>query len=124
MNKMRGWGAVATYLLVAGLATLGLGVAGRDPVNLLSGLLLVVVSLATGLGRGEGTSWLRGEIDERRARAVDHAFRVAFVTLAWWVTAVAIYASRRSAPPEVFAAGTGVAVVAAMIEYARRLRRS
>lgn len=55
---------------------------------------------------------------------MDHAFRPAFVVLAWWVAAVAIVASSRTVAPDIWTAGIVVALVAAYIDYARVLRRT
>lgn len=88
------------------------------------GLGLIVLGIATGFGRAEGTSWMRGDLDERRTRAVDHAFRIAFIALAWWVGGVAIYAEHQTAPTELWVAGIGVALVVAYVDFALVLRRT
>jgi hypothetical protein len=67
---------------------------------------------------------MRGELDECRSRAVDHAFRIAFFTLAWWIGGVAIYAERHAVGTQLWVAGTAVALAAAYVDYALALRRT
>jgi hypothetical protein len=85
---------------------------------------MIVLGMGTGFGRGEATSWMRGDLDERRSRAVDHAFRIAFFTLAWWIGGVAVYAEHHVVGTELWVAGTAVALVAAYVDYAVVLRRT
>ena len=116
--------AIVIYEVVVGAALVVAGVATAAWWTLAVGVLVLAAGLAAMLGEGESTSWLRGELDERRDKAVDHAFRIAFVVLAWWVAAVAIVASSQTVQPVVWTAGIVVALVAAYIDYARVLRRT
>jgi hypothetical protein len=86
--------------------------------------VLLGLGVATGIGHGEGTSWLRGEMDERRERARDHGFRIAFLTLAWWVAGLTVIGDAHSIANELWSAGILVAFIAALIDYALVLRRS
>ena len=115
---------VAVYELVIGLVLTVVGIRSQSWWTSVVGIGMFVLGVGTGFGRGESTSWLRGDFDERRRSAVDHAFRIAFLALAWWVAGVAFYASRHSAAPEVYGAGNGIALVVAYVDYALVLRRS
>ena len=114
----------AIYEIIVGLVLIGVGLRSSSWWTAVVGAGMCVLGIATGFGRGESTSWMRGDFDERRRAAVDSAFRVAFVALAWWVAGVAFYASSHSVSPAVYGAGNGVAVVVAYVAYALVLRRS
>jgi hypothetical protein len=115
---------IAVYELSAGGALLVVGAVQGSWWTSAVGALLAVAGGLTAFGRGEATSWFRGELDERRQRAVDHSFFVAFVTLAWWVAGVTVVAESRDVPVELWSAGILVALVAAYVDYARVLRRT
>jgi hypothetical protein len=114
---------IGIYELVAGLVLGVTAVATRSWWAFVVGVPLAAAGVGALLGRGEATSWLRGDIDERRQRAVDVSFRVAFLVLAWWVAAVTAIAVSRSVAVGVWSAGVPVALIAAYVHYVLRLRR-
>ena len=122
MSKVR-TRAIAAYELAAGSALVAYGVATGAWWTAVVGALLFAAGVAVGFGRGEATSWLRGDLDERRQRALDHAFRSAFIALTWWLAGCAIVADRRDVPVAGWTAGVVVALVVAAIDYAAVLRR-
>lgn len=116
--------AIAAYEAVAGAILLGAGVASAAWWTTLAGLVMLALAGATAFGRGEATSWLRGDFDERRLHAVDHGFKVGFFVLAWWVAAIAAYGSHHEINAALVGAGNGIAILAAYFAYGLRLRRS
>jgi hypothetical protein len=115
---------IAGYEVVAGVALVVGGGVTRSWWTAVVGVVFLGLGLATGFGRDEATSWMRGDLDERRQRAVDHSFRVAFLVLAWWVAAVTALASSYDVPVEAWSGGIVVALLAAYVNYARVLRRA
>jgi len=123
-RRQRVAAGTTAYEIVVGVVLLVFGLRSHAWWTGILGLGMIVLGLATGFGRGETTSWMRGELDERRSRAVDHAFRIAFFALAWWIAGVAVYAERHVVGTQLWVAGTAVAVVAAYVDYALVLRRT
>ena len=123
MNKLRTKGLAAYEVVVGGVIAV-YGVTDRAWWTAIVGALLLASGVAIAVGRGEATSWLRGDLDERRQRAMDHSFRIAFLVLAWWIAGCAIVADRREVPVAAWTAGVVVALVAAYIDYAAVLRRT
>ena len=115
-NVVGGYYVVAGVLMIVGWRT-------ASWWTEVLGLAFLVMAVATVVGRAEWTTWFRGELDERRRSAMDHAFRIAFLVLAWWVGAVGIYASYNDASTALWTAGTAVAVAAAVVDYGLVLRR-
>lgn len=115
---------IAVYQVMAGTALLAAGVLTRGWWAGVVGALLLAAGLAAAFGKGEATSWFRGELDERRQQAVDRSFRVAFLVLAWWVAGLTAVAASWSVPLSLWAAGIVVALIAAYANYAITLRRT
>ena len=123
-SKTRRTTLVSAYYFVAGG---GLMIAGWQTGSWWTetlGLAFIAVSVGTVICDGEWTTWFRGELDERRRRAADHGFRVAFFVLAWWIGAVAFYASSHTVSVALWSAGNAIAIAAAVITYALVLRRT
>jgi len=115
---------VPAYYAVVGAALSTLGAATRSPVATGVGLLLLAAGVLALRGRGEAGTWLRGELDERRSLAVDHALRSAYVVLAWWIGGVALLASGTQPAAATWTLGIPVSLAAAFVDYALVLRRS
>lgn len=124
MRNRIGSKALAAYEIAVGAAIAVYGVTQRAWWTSTVGALLLASGIAIAVGRGEATSWVRGDLDERRQRAVDHAFRIAFLALAWWIAGCAIVADRAPVPVAGWTAGVAVALVAAYVDYAAVLRRT
>lgn len=114
----------AAYELIVGAVLVIVGLMSGSAWTTVVGFGMLALGGLTGFSRGEATSWLRGELDERRLEAVNHGFKVGFFVLSWWVAGVAVYASHHWAGAELIGAGNGVAIVAAYTSYGLRLRRS
>lgn len=123
-RQTRSMQLIGWYQLAAGLAVLGFGLSTGAWWTAIVGALILAAGLATQFGRGEATSWFRGDLDERRRLAVDRSFRTAFLALAWWVAGVTAVAASRSVPVGLWSAGIVLAVVAAYVDYALVLRRT
>ena len=121
MNSRNG---IVIYLAVMGAVVTTAGIGTRGWWATVVGLLLLGAATAAVLGRGEGTSWLRGELDERRQHAADRSFRIAFLVLAWWVAALSVVATTRDLPLPAWAGGIVLALVAASLSYSVFLRRN
>lgn len=124
MNKARWTPVVGWYYFAVGGALMLAGWRTSSWWTEILGLAFFALSAGTLLGGGEWTTLFRGELDERRKRAADHGFKVAFFVLVWWIGAVAIYASSHPVSTGVWAAGNAIAVAAAVLDYALVLRRS
>lgn len=111
------------YLVAAGAAVTLLRAVTREWATLVVGVPMAGMGLAA-LGRGEATSWLRGDLDERRQGAVDHGFKIAFLVMVWWVGGLTVVASTRQVPLGLWSAGTVVALAVAYVDYALVLRRT
>ena len=70
-RQTRSMQLIGWYQLAAGLAVLGFGLSTRAWWTAIIGALILAAGLATQFGRGEATSWFRGDLDERRRLAVD-----------------------------------------------------
>lgn len=116
-----GW--VAVYQTGVGVGLLAYGAATGSWVNVVIGLLVLGARLGASLRKGESSSWLRGDLDERRQQAVDHSYRFAFFVLALWVTVVSVLAASQ-ALALLCPVGIIVAVAAAYTRYAVLLRRT
>jgi hypothetical protein len=115
---------VAVYQSAVGVGLLVYGAVTRNWWNAVIGLLLLGARVAAALSNSESLSWLRGELDERREHAVDRSYRVAFVVLALWVTALSVLSGSRSMPVPLWPVGIVVAVAVAYTRYAIILRRT
>lgn len=123
-RRMRSVQLIGWYQLMTGTAVLGFGVVTRAWWTAIVGALILAAGLLTHFGRGEATSWFRGDLDERRRQAVDRSFRTAFLALAWWVAGVTAVAASRPVPVGLWSAGIVLGVVAAYVDYALVLRRT
>ena len=124
---MTGWTAAKTiggYEVVAAVGLLALAAYDRSLWTAVLGAAFGLKGALTLFGKGEATSWFRGEFDERRKAAVDASFRVAFLALAWWVGGLSLVAATRNVPNTLWTAGIIVALATAYVNYALTLRRT
>jgi len=115
---------MAAYFAAIAMGLAVWAVIDRSAVTAAYGAAAALVASLTWFGRGDGTSWLRGDLDERRSHAVDHAFRTGFFVATWWIAGVAIYASDHRVGPALLGAGNAAAIGAAWVDYALVLRRT
>jgi hypothetical protein len=115
---------VPWYYVVVGIGSMVAGIVWSSWGTEVIGLGLLFVGVATVLDRGEWTSLIRDEMDERRRRAADHGFKIAFFVLAWWIGAISFYSSYHHVSTGVWGAGNAIALAAAYVDYAVVLRRT
>ena len=115
---------IGSYEVAAAVVLLALAAYDRSLWFAILGSAFGLKGALTLFGKGESTSWFRGEFDERRQTAVDASFRVAFLALAWWVGGLSLVAARRDVPNTLWTAGIIVALATAYVNYALTLRRT
>lgn len=120
----RHFAALGLYETGVGVALLVYGGASRSWPMLLVGGIILGLGAFTAFGRGEATSWMRGELDERRQKALGHAGGFAFLVLAWWLAGVAVYSNSHQVATGVWTAGIAVGLAGAGLDYAWVLRRT